>query len=596
MKQFFKMMFASMTGFILGALLLIFIVIGIIAAAISGLKSDEEVKVKSNSVLKLHMKGYLQERTHDDPFSSFNFNTLTAQHSVGVIDLVRNIQKAKDDAHISGIYIQADPNFYGGFANIEDLRNALIDFKKSGKFIYAYSEFYTERAYYLASVADKVYMNPSGEMLFNGMSTNITFFKGTLDKLGIEMQVFKAGKFKGAVEPFVLTELSPENRHQIDVYLTSLYGTYLSGISATRKIDTAQLADIANRMLVRSAQDAVTYKLVDALKHHDEVMAEIRGKVDAETDKDINFIEPHQYLKVKADKSGEKKEDSENQGKIAILYATGDIVDGEGDMESVGSHAFREAIIKARTNDKIKAVVLRISSPGGSALASEVIRRELELLKKTKPVIVSMGDVAASGGYYIAMASDTIVAEPNTITGSIGVFGLIPNMKKLLNDKLGITIDGVKKGEFADLGRPDRALNPAESAIIQSYVDSVYSQFLNVVANSRPLDKEAVNELAQGRVWTGNDAKERGLVDVIGGIQTALDIAANKAGLTNYRITELPVKKELFEEFIKGMSAETKAKMMQEELGESYVYFMQMRRAVRFQGVQCRMPFEITID
>lgn len=594
MKQFFKMMFASMTGFILAGVILIFIIIGIIVAQVSNLKSEEKVSVKTNTVLNLTMSGQLDERTSQDPFENFDFVNMTDDRHIGLVDLIKNIQKAKDDPKISGIYINVSPEFYAGYASLEDIRNTLIEFKKSKKFIYAYAELYTERSYYLASVADKIFMNPAGELIFNGMASNVTFFKGALEKMGVEMQVFKVGKFKGAVEPFILDELSDANRQQIDVYLSSLYNTYLEGIAKTRKIDAAKVREIADGMLVRSPQGAVDYKMIDKLAYRDEVMKAIKEELGLEKGDDINFLEPSKYNKVKAPKK--EGEDSKSQGKIAILYATGDIIDGEGDGESVGSKSFTAAVRKARKDDKIKAVVLRINSPGGSAMASDVIHRELMLLQKEKPVIVSMGDVAASGGYYIAMAADTIVAQPNTITGSIGVFGLIPNMQKLLNDKMGITFDGVKKGQFSDLGRTDRPFNEGEKEIIQNYVNSIYYQFLKVVAEGRNMDTASVHEIAQGRVWTGNDAKERGLVDVIGGLETALKIAAKKGGLTNYRIKELPVQKNPFEEFFMGFSAQTKADILQEELGENYKYYMQMKRVMKHQGVLTRMPFEVTIN
>lgn len=594
MKQFFKMMFASMTGFILAGVILIFIFIGIIFSQISSLQAEKVVTVKTNTVLNLNMSGQLDERTSQDPFENYDFINMSNDKRAGLVDLIRNIQKAKDDPKISGIYINIKPDFYSGYASLEDLRNTIIDFKKSKKFVYAYAELYTERTYYLASVADKIYMNPSGELIFNGMARNVTFFRGALEKMGVEMQVFKVGKFKGAVEPFILDQLSPENRQQIDVYLSSLYDTYMRGIAKSRKIEVEKLKEIANGMLVRSAQGAIDYKMIDKLAYHDEVMKAIKDELGLENDDEIDFLEPINYNKVKAPKK--EGEDTRNQGKIAIIYATGDIVDGEGDVGSVGSITINEAIRKARKDEKIKAVVLRINSPGGSALASDVIHRELMLLKKVKPVIVSMSDVAASGGYYIAMAADTIVAQPNTITGSIGVFGLIPNMQKLLNNKLGITFDGVKKGEFADLGRADRPFNDAEKQIIQTYVNDIYDQFLGVVSKGRGMTKDQVHEIAQGRVWTGNDAKERGLVDVIGGLQTALDIAAKKGGLTNYRIKELPIQKNPFEELVMGFSAQTKADIIKEELGENYKYYMQLKRATQHQGILTRMPFEVTID
>lgn len=593
MKQFFKMMLASMTGFIIAGILLILIVIGIIVAQVSRLETEKEVKVKANTVLKLDLNDYLEERTNKNPFEMINFNSFESNKKAGLTDIIRSIQNAKDDPKVSGIYMEFTPSFYAGYAALEDLRNTIIDFKKSKKFVYAYGELYSEKAYYLASTADKIYMNPAGEMIFNGMASTITFFKGSLDKLGIEMEVFKVGKFKGAVEPFLLDKLSPENREQIDVYLSSLFNTYIDGIAKSRKMDAEQVRQIAEQMQIRSAQGAVDLKMIDQLAYQDEVMTAIRNQLGIDKKDEINFIAPYSYSKVNPTKA---EGEGSSQGKIAILYAVGDIVDGNGDAETVGSASFREAIIKAREDKNVKAVVLRINSPGGSAMASDVILRELSLLKKEKPLIVSMGDVAASGGYYIAMAADTIVAQPNTITGSIGVFGMFPTMQKLLNDKLGITIDGVKKGEFADLGRVDRPLTEGERAIIQNYVNDVYVQFLNVVSKGRGMDTAAVHEIAQGRVWTGSDAKERGLVDVIGGLQTAIDLAAKKGGLTNYKIKELPIQKSPFEEILMGMSAETKAKFLQEELGQNYKYYLQMRRATRYQGIQTRMPFEVTID
>jgi len=432
-------MFASMMGFILSfVLLFLFIIVGV-----STTSSKKVVKLESNTILHLTLNQNITDRTNDNPFAGIAGGSFGGEQSTGLNDILHNIQKAAKNENIIGIFLDIS-SIPAGIATIEEIRNELIAFKKSGKFIYAYSEAFSQTAYYLATVADKVYLHPTGLAELKGLRSELLFFKGTLDKIGVEPQVFRHGKFKSAVEPFIQDKLSDANREQIRTFIFSIWNHMVDGIAKERKLTAAQINNIANNALVTSSISAKEEKLVDDLKYRDEVLEMLKTKADAESIDKIEFATIAQMTDVKEDK--EKSKD-----KIAIVFAEGDIVDGEGKEGEVGSVEFSKALRKARLDEKVKAVVLRINSPGGSALASETIWREVMLTKKAKPVIVSMGNLAASGGYYIAAPADTIVASPNTITGSIGVFGLFFNAQKMVN-KLGVTIDTVKTNKFADIG------------------------------------------------------------------------------------------------------------------------------------------------
>lgn len=592
MKQFFKFVFASMVGFILAsvivAIVFIIFIVGVIDAS-----SDKSVVVDANSVLQIKFNYPITERTPNNPLSGLSFLGIDGEKSIGLNDILANIKKAKTDSNIKGIFLD-ESSLSAGEATVEEIRNALIDFKKSGKFIIAYSEVYTQGFYYLASVADKVYINPKGIFDFKGFSSQITFLKGALDKLGIDVQIIKVGTYKSAVEPFFLNKMSDANRLQVTSYLGSLYDHFLTGISQSRKINKDSLFSIANELKVRLPEDALKYKLVDGLKYKDEILDELKKRTGANSKDDLKSVDLSDYGTSET-ATDDKKETSKN--KIAIVYASGDIVGGEGDDNNIGSERISKALRKVRLDNKVKAVVLRINSPGGSSLASDVIWREVMLTKKVKPIIVSMGDLAASGGYYIACAADSIIAEPNTITGSIGIFAVLPNMQKFFNDKLGITFDGVKTGKYADLGEVSRPLTPQEKAILQNQVDQGYNSFTKAVALGRNKTQAYVNSIGQGRVWTGTQAVKIGLVDRLGNINDAIASAAKKANIKRYNLVAYPEQKSFLNKFGLGMNAEIKAHLMKSELGENFKYYQQLKGVTQLMRTpQARMPYDIEIN
>ncbi|MDB5090333.1 MAG: signal peptide peptidase SppA [Mucilaginibacter sp.] len=592
MKQFFKFVFASMLGFILASVIVIIAIIIFIAGIVDA-GNDKSIVVDANSVLQLKLNYPITERTPNNPLSGLSFLGIDGEKSIGLNDILANIKKAKTDSNIKGIFLD-ESILSAGEATTEEIRNALIDFKKSGKFIIAYSEIYTQGFYYLASVADKVYINPKGIFDFKGFSSQITFLKGALDKLGIEAQIIKVGTYKSAVEPYFLTKMSDANRLQVNSYLGSLYDHFLTGISESRKINKDSLFNIANELKVRLPEDALKYKLVDGLKYKDEILDELKKRTGVDAKDDLKSVELSDYGSSET-VTDNKKETSKN--KIAILYASGDIVGGEGDDNSIGSERISKALRKVRLDNKIKAVVFRINSPGGSSLASDVIWREVMLTKKVKPIIVSMGDLAASGGYYIACAADSIIAEPNTITGSIGIFAVLPNMQKFFNDKLGITFDGVKTGKYADLGDVSRPLTPEEKAILQNQVNQGYDSFTKAVAAGRNKTQAYVNSIGQGRVWTGTQAVKIGLVDRLGNISDAIASAAKKANIKKYNLVAYPEQKSFLNKFGLGMNAEIKAHIMKSELGENFKYYQQIKGVTQLMRTpQARMPYDIAIN
>ena len=581
MKSFLKTIFASMFGFFL-AIFFIIIFIVIIMVASGG---KEELFIKKNTVLHLKLDHEIPDRSSKSPLDDLDFGDFSSH--VGLNEMLESIDKASRDENISGIFLDLS-NVNAGFATIEEIRNALIAFKKSGKFVYAYAEVYPQPAYYLASAADKIYLHPGGLAELKGLRSELLFFKGTLDKLGIESQVFRHGKYKSAVEPFIQDKLSNENREQIRTFIGSIWKNMLKGISESRKISEERLKEIADKLLVTNASEAKDCKLVDETLYRDQVLEIIQKKTASESIQKINFVSLDSYRNAK---------DNKEKGieKIAVVYAEGDIVDGQGKDDQVGSVEFSKAIRKARLDDKVKAVVLRINSPGGSALASETIWREIVLLRKIKPVIVSMGNLAASGGYYIACEADTIVAQPNTITGSIGVFGLFFNTKGLIN-KMGISVDTVKTTPYADILSQTRAVTPAESLIVQREIERIYDDFITRVAQGRKMSKAEVDSIAQGRVWSGADAKRLKLVDVFGGLETAISIAAKKAKLTKYRIQELPFKEDPFEKIISQLiGGDKEEEAIEEMLGQGYTYFKHYSSLAKMKSYQTRLPYNISL-
>ncbi len=596
MKQFFKFVLATIVGFLVAGGIILAVGFLIVAGLLSS-GNDKSVEVDANSVLHISFNYPISERTPNNPLSELSFLGIDGEKSIGLNDILASIKKAKSDDNIKGIFLD-ESNVTPSQATSEEIRNALLDFKKSGKFIVAYSEIYTQSFYYLASAADKVYINPKGIFDFHGFSQQITFLKGALDKLGIEAQIIKVGTYKSAVEPYFLTKMSDPNRLQVTSYLGSLYGHFLSEISLSRKVNKDSLFNYANELKVRLPEDALRYKLVDGLKYKDEIQEDLKQRTGAESEKDLKTVELADYAKNEVQKNDDDDNDKKgSKNRIAIVYASGEINGGEGDDNSIGSENISKALRKVRLDKKVKAVVLRVNSPGGSSLASDVIWREVMLTKKVKPVIVSMGDYAASGGYYISCAADSIFAEPNTITGSIGIFAILPNMQKLFTDKLGITFDGVKTGKYADLGNISRPLSPEERAILQNQVNHGYDDFTKAVANGRHKTQAYIDRIGQGRVWTGEQAVKIGLVDRLGNISDAIRSAANKAGVKNYKLVAYPDQKSIFNKFGQSLTAEMKMHVLQSELGDNFKYYEQVKGATQMMRTpQTRLPYDIVIN
>lgn len=587
MKQFFKFTFASMLGFLLAGFLLMLITIGIIVSAVSAGK-NETVVVPDKTILMLTLDQPISDRSSDNPFAHMNFISPDLSTQLGLNDIISSLKKAKSDSKVKGIYLELG-DVPSGQATIEEIRNALIDFKKSGKFIVSYAEVFTQKSYYLASVSDKIYLNPAGDMEFKGMVGQVMFFKGLLDKIDVEAQVIRHGKFKSAIEPFTLDKMSEPNKIQTLTFISGMWNHLLEGISASRKISVDDLNAIANEFKIQSPEDAVNLKMVDKLLYKDEVLDELKNRVSANKIKDLKLMKLGRY----ANSLESDKKSSDN--KIAVIYASGNIVSGDGDEESVGSEGISKAIRKARLDDNVKAIVLRVNSPGGSALASDIIWREMLLAKKAKPVVVSMGNVAASGGYYIACAADKIFAYPNTITGSIGVFGIIPNMKEMFNKNLGITFDEVKTNPYADYIPVTRPMSDAEKKILTHDIENIYSTFTKHVSEGRKMTVAQIDSIGQGRVWSGVDAKRIGLIDEFGGLTDAINEAAKLAKLKDFKTMELPEQKDTFEQLMETFSGDKSSVFLKNELGAAYPYFSYLSRMSRMEGVQALMPYEFII-
>lgn len=591
MKEFFKYVFATVVGVILSAIVLFILFVAIVVGIVSTIGSDKSVPVSNNSVLYLNLDQQVTERTFNDPFSDLPVIGDEGQKSIGFTDVIKALKEAKLDDNIKCIYLNVSAP-KAGFATMRELREALLDFKTSKKKIIAYSEVYTQGAYYLASAADKVYLNPEGALEFKGLSSQLVFFKGALDKLGIEAQIVRVGTYKSAVEPFIAEKMSDKNREQVTAYLGGLYQTFLDGISKSRGISKDSLFHMADNYTIQQPKDALKYKMVDGLKYKDEILDELKSLSGILKNNNLNTISINDYSKnVIISGKG-----NTNKTKVAVIYANGDIMGGEGNNDQIGSERISRAIRKARTDSNIKAIVLRVNSPGGSALASDVIWREIVLTKKVKPVIASFGNVAASGGYYIACAADSIFVQPNTITGSIGVFGMIPNFQKLLNKELGITFDGVKTGKYADIMSTNRAMTPGERLIIQNDVNRVYDSFITRVADGRKKSKAYIDSIAGGRVWVGTDAVRIGLADRTGSFNDAIVAAAKKAKVTDYRVVEYPEMIDPIKTLLENTGDKIKVHYAKQELGANFMLYEQIKSAIAKSGVQARMPFEITVQ
>ncbi|MBI1768043.1 MAG: signal peptide peptidase SppA [Bacteroidetes bacterium] len=587
--NFFKTFLASCLGSLVALVVLCLLLIGFFSAAVSSLSTDDKVvEVGDNSVLHLKLNVPITEMEIENPFEGLPIPG-AEETAIGLLSLKSSIAHAKTDPAIKGIYLEVS-FFQGGYAVAKEIRESLLDFKKSGKWVIAYSEMYSEASYYLASVADKIYLNPEGEIEFNGLAIEVSFFKKMFDKLDIKPEIFRVGDFKSAVEPFFLEKMSEANRLQLKELIDGINSSTKNEIAESRKINSNELKKIADQMLVTSPQDAERHKLIDSLFYFDQVQADLRSRLGLGKNKKITFVKYSKYKKSFISPSTSKNE-------IAVIVAEGDIVSGKAKEGLIGSETFAEELRKARTNDKVKAIVLRINSPGGSALASDVMWREVRLAAKEKPIIASMSHLAASGGYYMAMGCDTIVAEPSTITGSIGVFSVLFDLSSFLDKKIGITFDEVKTGEVGELVTVTRPLTPFEKSVWQKRTDKIYEDFTSKAAEGRHMNVEQLRKVASGRVWTGEQAKERGLVDVIGGFDDAVSIAAKKAGVENdYKLKFYPKQRNFFAQWLQSAEENSKVKTLKAELGEEgYATYQQVKKVQHLQGAQARVPFAIEV-
>ncbi len=585
MKSFLKYTLATIVGVLISSLILFLIFLAIIGGIIAS--SGKEVTVKSNSILHIKLDKPIPERTSDNPFANFNFKNFKLTTTLGLKDIVDNIQKAKTDPNIKGIYLDLSM-MLTGWGTIEEIRNALLDFKTSKKFIVSYADYYTKGAYYLASVADSIFLNPQGEIVFNGMRSEVMFYKGTFDKLGVEAEVIRHGKFKSAVEPYISDHMSDENRQQLNTLLSAFWNHLLEGVSKQRHIQVKSLDKMAEDLTIRNGKSAFDNKLIDGLRYKDQILERLAKLSGVASSKKLELIEIGQY-----NKTVKPKKDDEN--KVALIYASGEINMGQSDEENIGAESLSKTIRAAREDSSIKVIVLRINSPGGSSLASDIIWRELDLARKVKPLIVSMGSVAASGGYYIATPADTIVADPTTITGSIGVFGILFNAQSFFKNKLGITTDVAQTNKHANLGTIFRPLTTEEKGFIQEEVENIYDVFLTRVAEGRKLSKAKVDSIGQGRVWGAQDALRLGLVNTIGGLDKAIEIAARKVHLKTYQIVELPKQESPFESLLSDFSSKIRANIIKSELGDEQAIYLNIKKIMDQNGIQTRMPFNIDI-
>lgn len=578
-------MFASALGVFIAAGLISIAFVFILIGIASSMSSTPDYSPKSNTVYKLTLDGSLSDNTEENPLAMLMGET---DKALSLRDILSTIQTAKENKNINGIYIEAK-SLSAGSASLEAIRRALTDFKESGKFVVAYSDNYSQGCYYLCSVADKIFLNPQGTLGLVGMASQTMFYKELLKKIGVDMMIFKVGTYKGAVEPFMLDKLSDANREQIQSYMSTIWDNITSGIAESRRIPVKDINNFANQgYAFASAEKAIECGLIDELKYRpeaEEYVKELAGQSD-------NHLQTADITKIKSIKTVNR----DKADRIAILYAEGEIKpevsSSPYNVEQAITEKVASELIKLKNDDNIKAVVFRVNSPGGSAFISEQIWRQVVELKKVKPIVVSMGDVAASGGYYISCAANKIVAEPNTLTGSIGIFGIYPNVTGLF-DKLSLTTDIVKTNTYADLGDMSRPMREDEKVLIQSFVERGYDTFLTRCADGRNMSKEAINEIGQGRVWTGEQAKERGLIDELGGINKAIETAASLANLSDYSLTYVSGTKDFWKEFIEKQLGEVKVSIVKSVLGDEYEYFKTLNNVKSTIGVQARLPYDV---
>ena len=584
--NFFKQILATVIGIIISFVLIGVLIFIMIAGIIASVSSDKTSEVKPATVLMLTLDKPILDRAPGGLFGSFDIGTMSPDRSIGLNVLLKSIEHAKTDKNIACIYLKLS-TLEAGISTVDEIRDALIGFKESGKPIIAFADVYTQKTYYLASVADSIYMNPEGSFLFGGLSTNSMFLKGTLEKLGIEAEIIRHGKYKSAVEMYSTDKMSPESREQVMAFVSAIWSHMLQQISASRGIAVDELNRYADQLQVTKAQDAVKYKMIDSAIYKDQLIAEL-CRLTGTTKNTPELINLSKYAESFND-------DNTAKDKIAVIYGQGTINMSGDDDENISAEILSKAIRDARQDSAVKAIVLRINSPGGNALASDIIWREVKLAAAVKPVITSMGDLAASGGYYVLTHSTAVIADPTTITGSIGVFGVMMNTKEFFDKKLGITFDGVKTNKHADIFSMTRPLTAEEKQIMQLEIDRVYNTFISHVAEGRGITMKRADEIAQGRVWAATDALALGLVDSLGGLSRAISIAAGNAKITDTVIEELPQNEGKWARIINELAGESKTRMIRSEFGPYYHYYNTLKDIENINGIQMRMPFDAEI-
>ena len=588
MKNFLKYTLATITGIIIASILFFIVMLAGFNAIVSS--GNKPVSISNNSILVLKAGVPIPDRGDQNPFSGLDLFNMTITPAPGLNEILQNIEKASGDNKIKGILIE-NGLLPAGWATTEEIRNALLKFRENGKFVISYSDYVlTQQCYYLSTAADKIYINPGSMVDFKGLSSDVMFFKKALEKIGVEVQVTRHGKFKGAVEPFILDKLSEENKTQIKDYAGSLWNQILSDISESRGLPVAQLNRIADNLDGNIASRALETRLVDGLIYRDALIDTLKAISGINTDKDLNLVSMTKYSKVP-----DTKMTYSAKNKIAVIYASGTIVTGKGNENNIGGNSYADLIRKVKKDTSVKAIVLRVNSPGGNAIASDIIWNELNLAAKVKPVVISMGNYAASGGYYISAPGTKIYANPMTISGSIGVFGIIPNARKLLEQKLGLTTEVVNTNKNSDFPSVYRPMNNYEKEMMQLSIENIYSDFVSKVAAGRKMSARSVDSIGQGRVWSGNSAQKIGLVDEIGGLKDAIIGAAKLAGIEHYSVRELPVIEDPYTRILTQLSGEVRMSILKKELGESVTYYNMVKEIKDLSGIQARLPYFIEI-
>ncbi len=588
MKNFLKYTLATITGIIIASILFFVVMLASLSAIISS--GNKPVSISENSVLVLKAGVQIPDRGNQNFLEGFDFVNMTISPAPGLNEILRNIEKAADDVKIKGILIEngLEPT---GWATTEEIRQALQKFRESGKFVISYSDYVlSQECYYLSTAASKIYINPSSMVDFKGLSSEVMFFKNALEKIGVEVQVTRHGKFKGAVEPFILDKLSDANKAQIKDYTGSIWKQVISDISISRDLSADELNRIADNLEGNIADGALKSRLIDGLLYRDELIDTLKFLSGIKPEKDLNLVQMFKYSKVpeiKSNYSGKKK--------IAVVYALGTIVTGKGNNNNIGGNFYADVIRKIRLDTSYKAVVLRVNSPGGSAIASDIIWRELELTSRMKPVVISMGNYAASGGYYISAPGTKIYADPMTISGSIGVFGLIPDASKLLEKKLGISTEIVNTNKNSDFPTIYRPMNPYEKELMQTSIEKIYGDFVSKVASGRKMNVETVDSIGQGRVWSGTSAMRIGLIDEMGGLNEAINGAAKLANIESYTVRELPELEDPYTRILNELTGEMKINILKNELGESVKIYNLIHEVKEMTGIQARLPYFIDI-